>query len=51
MFVSNDKLQKKCDVYPDDTIDTLKSKVQKLEGEAFIEAIILTQKNSVKKII
>ena len=44
-------LQKKCDVHPDDTIDTLKSKVQRLEGEAFIEAIILAQKKSVKKTI
>lgn len=32
-------IQKKCAVEPDDTPDTLKSKVQKLEGEAFIEVI------------
>ena len=32
-------IQKKCDIEPDETADTLKTKVQKLEGEAFIEAI------------
>ena len=32
-------LQKKCSVESSDTADTLKAKVQKLEGEAFIEAI------------
>ncbi len=32
-------LQKKCIVEPNDTADTLKAKVQKLEGEAFIEAL------------
>jgi len=32
-------IQKKCTVEPDDTIETLKAKVQKLEGEAFVEAI------------
>jgi phosphoribosylglycinamide formyltransferase 1 len=32
-------IQKKCKVEPDDTVETLKEKVQKLEGEAFIEAI------------
>lgn len=31
--------QKKCPVDPSDTPETLKAKVQKLEGEAFIEAI------------
>ncbi len=36
-------IQKKCDVDPDDTVDSLKTKVQTLEGEAFIEAIKLTQ--------
>lgn len=32
-------IQKKCLVEPTDTAETLKAKVQKLEGEAFIEAI------------
>jgi len=32
-------IQKKCSVEPNDTPDTLKTKVQKLEGEAFIEVI------------
>ncbi len=32
-------LQKSCPVEPTDTADTLKAKVQKLEGEAFVEAI------------
>jgi len=32
-------LQKKCKVEPNDTTETLKQKVQKLEGEAFIEVI------------
>ena len=32
-------VQKKCTVKPDDTPDTLKAKVQKLEGVAFIEVI------------
>ncbi len=32
-------LQKRCAVEPTDTADTLKAKVQKLEGEAFIEAL------------
>jgi formyltetrahydrofolate-dependent phosphoribosylglycinamide formyltransferase len=36
-------IQKKCNVDPDDTADSLKTKVQTLEGEAFIEAIKLTQ--------
>lgn len=34
-------IQKKCTVESDDTVDSLKTKVQKLEGEAFIEAIQL----------
>ena len=34
-------IQKKCSVNSTDTGDTLKTKVQKLEGEAFIEAINL----------
>ncbi len=32
-------LQKSCVVEPTDTADTLKAKVQKLEGEAFVEAL------------
>lgn len=32
-------LQKKCSVEPHDTPETLKAKVQKLEGEAFIEVL------------
>jgi phosphoribosylglycinamide formyltransferase-1 len=39
-------IQKKCNVEPDETVDTLKTKVQKLEGVAFIEAIQLIQNNS-----
>ena len=36
-------IQRRCNVDPDDTVDSLKTKVQTLEGEAFIEAIKLTQ--------
>ena len=32
-------VQKKCSINKKDTISSLKEKVQKLEGEAFIEAI------------
>ena len=39
-------IQKNCNVEPDETVETLKTKVQKLEGEAFIEAIQLIQNNS-----
>ena len=39
-------IQKKCNVEPDETVDTLKTKVQNLEGTAFIEAIQLIQNNS-----
>ena len=39
-------IQKKCNVEPNETVDTLKTKVQKLEGMAFIEAIQLIQNNS-----
>ena len=39
-------IQKKCNVESDETVETLKIKVQKLEGEAFIEAIQLIQNNS-----
>ena len=38
-------VQKRCTVETDDTIVTLKSKVQGLEGRAFIEAIQLIQNN------
>jgi phosphoribosylglycinamide formyltransferase-1 len=34
-------IQKRCSVFPDDTIDTLKTRVQALEGTALIEAIQL----------
>jgi formyltetrahydrofolate-dependent phosphoribosylglycinamide formyltransferase len=39
-------IQKKCSVGPNETVDTLKTKVQLLEGTAFIEAIQLIQNNS-----
>ena len=39
-------IQKKCSVGPNETVDTLKTKVQLLEGAAFIEAIQLIQNNS-----
>ena len=39
-------IQKKCNVASDDTVETLKTKVQELEGRAFIEAIQLIQNNS-----
>ena len=39
-------IQKKCDVVQSDTIDSLKTKVQALEGRAFVEAIQLIQKKS-----
>jgi phosphoribosylglycinamide formyltransferase-1 len=32
-------IQKKCPVLPTDTVDSLKERVQKLEGEALIEAV------------
>ncbi len=38
-------IQKKCTVKPDDTPEILKTKVQALEGDAFIEAIKMFQKN------
>ena len=34
-------IQKSCSVEKDDTIESLKTKVQSLEGQAFIEAINL----------
>jgi len=41
-------LQKRCPVDPDDTPETLKAKVQALEGEAFIEAIQLFQQGRLR---
>ena len=41
-------IQKKCAIDPGDTVDTLKTKVQKLEGEAFIEAIQLISREGSK---
>ena len=38
-------IQKRCEVDSNDTIDSLKSKVQILEGEAFLEAIPLFANN------
>ena len=38
-------VQKKCEVFTHDTVESLKTRVQALEGEAFIEAIRLTQNN------
>ena len=38
-------IQKKCVVDSGDTVKILKKKVQKLEGEAFIESIQLIQNN------
>tara|TARA_X000000368_G_scaffold186128_1_gene146932 strand:- start:2142 stop:2726 length:585 start_codon:yes stop_codon:yes gene_type:complete len=38
-------IQKKCRVDDDDTVETLKAKVQQLEGIAFIESIKLIQGN------
>ena len=38
-------VQKKCCVLRDDTVETLKKRVQKLEGEAFIQAIKSWGKN------
>ena len=41
-------IQKKCDVEVGETVDTLKAKVQKLEGEAFVEAIKLFAEGKLK---
>lgn len=38
-------LQKKCAIEPGETVGSLKAKVQKLEGEAFIEVIKMYQEN------
>jgi len=40
-------MQKKCAVAPDDTVESLKIKVQELEGRAFIESIKLIQIDNV----
>jgi phosphoribosylglycinamide formyltransferase 1 len=32
-------LQKKCDVLPEDTVDSLKDRVQALEQQAFVEVL------------
>lgn len=40
-------LKKKCKVDPDETVETLKAKVQKLEGEAFIEVIQMLIKKTI----
>ena len=36
-------IQKKCEVQPGDTIESLKDRVQHLEGQAFIEALHLIE--------
>jgi folate-dependent phosphoribosylglycinamide formyltransferase PurN len=41
-------LQKKCKIEKSDTADTLKEKVQRLEGEGFIEAIKLFSEGRLK---
>ena len=38
-------IQKTCPVEEDDTVDSLKTRVQSLEGQAFIEAINLITSN------
>ena len=42
-------IQKRCCVNSGDTVETLKAKVQRLEGEAFIESIQLIQNNKYVK--
>ena len=42
-------IQKKCPVKPKDTVDSLKRRVQKLEGEAFLEAIPLFETKYISK--
>ncbi len=39
-------LQKKCQIEPGETVESLKEKVQRLEGEAFIEVIKSLQHNT-----
>jgi len=43
-------IQKECAVETDDTVETLKAKVQKLEGLAFIEAISLVSRRDSKHV-
>ena len=42
-------IQKRCSVNSGDTVETLKTKVQRLEGRAFIESIQLIQNNKYVK--
>lgn len=42
-------IQKKCPVKPEDTVNSLKRRVQKLEGEAFLEAIPLFETKYISK--
>ena len=42
-------IQKKCSVKPEDTVKSLKRKVQKLEGKAFLEAIPLFETKYISK--
>ena len=42
-------IQKRCCVNSGDTVETLKAKVQRLEGEAFIESVQLIQNNKYVK--
>lgn len=42
-------IQKKCSVRPEDTVKSLKRKVQKLEGKAFLEAIPLFETKYISK--
>lgn len=44
-------VQKKCTVNPDDTPESLKAKVQALEGEAFIEAINMFQEGKLSAMV
>ena len=41
-------IQKRCRIDPDETIETLKEKVQKLEGKGFVEAIKLFAEGRIK---
>ena len=39
-------IQKKCSVLSNDSVETLKKRVQQLEGEAFIEALNFIEKKN-----
>ena len=39
-------IQKKCSVLVNDSVETLKKRVQQLEGEAFIEALNFIEKKN-----